>query len=131
MLVVTTDDLPGYQVRQVLGQVMGSTGRLRNAFMEGVRLLEHGDKNPRMPQHLVTWRSEAIEQMVTQARRRGANAVIGMRFDNREITDMWSEICAYGTAVYVVPLHPPAPHPPATHPAAPVVSGRARPPRGR
>lgn len=134
MLVVTTDDLPGYEVRQVLGQVMGSTGRLRNAFMEGVRMLERGDKNPRMPQHLVSWRSEAIEQMVTQARERGANAVIGMRFDNREITDMWSEICAYGTAVYVVPLHQ-APHStgalPAREHGGERVSGRAHPLRGR
>lgn len=109
MLVVTTDDLPGYEVRQVLGQVMGATGRLRNAFTEGVRLLERGDKDPRMPQHLVSWRRDAIEQMVAQARERGANAVIGMRFDNREITDAWSEICAYGTAVYAVPLNRP-PH---------------------
>jgi uncharacterized protein YbjQ (UPF0145 family) len=134
MLVVTTDDLPGYEIRQVLGQVMGSTGRLRNAFMEGVRTLERGDKNPRMPQHLISWRSEAIEHMVTQARERGANAVIAMRFDNREITEVWSEICAYGTAVYVVPLHQ-APHSTAAVPARETdgerVSGRAHPLRGR
>jgi uncharacterized protein YbjQ (UPF0145 family) len=132
MLVVTTDDLPGYEVRQVLGQVMGSTGRLRNAFTEGVRLLERGDKDPRMPLHLVSWRTEAIEQMVARARKRGANAVIGMRFDNREITEAWSEICAYGTAVYAVPLYRP-PHAvsrPERAPGAGHASGRAHPARG-
>jgi hypothetical protein len=42
--------------------------------------------------------------MMVAARRRGANAILGMRFDNRDITSMWVEIVAYGTAVVVVPV---------------------------
>jgi uncharacterized protein YbjQ (UPF0145 family) len=40
--------------------------------------------------------------MVEAANRRGANAVVGMRFDNRDVTPPWREVCAYGTAVLVV-----------------------------
>ena len=40
--------------------------------------------------------------MAAEALRRGADAVIGMKFDNRPITDSWTEICAYGTAVRLV-----------------------------
>lgn len=103
MLVVTTDELPGYEVRKVLGEVIGATGRVRNPFVDKVRMLEQGGRNPRMSHYLAQWRREAIDQMTELARERGANAVVGMRFDHREISEMWGEMCAYGTAVYVVP----------------------------
>ena len=61
-----------------------------------------------MAQVLVQTRARAIVQMMVAARRRGANAILGMRFDNRDITSMWVEIVAYGTAVVVVPLTPEA-----------------------
>ena len=57
---------------------------------------------------LVQTRARAIGQMMVAARRRGANAILGMRFDNRDITSMWVEIVAYGTAVVVVPVTPEA-----------------------
>jgi uncharacterized protein YbjQ (UPF0145 family) len=43
-------------------------------------------------------------RMVEEAERRGANAVIAMRFDTSEMGDMWTEICAYGTAVRATKL---------------------------
>jgi uncharacterized protein YbjQ (UPF0145 family) len=44
-------------------------------------------------------RPEAIGRMIQEAEARGADAVIGMRFDSETMADQWSEICAYGTAV--------------------------------
>jgi uncharacterized protein YbjQ (UPF0145 family) len=102
VLVATTDDLPGYHVREVLGEVVGTTARSHNPFREGVKSLQ-GGMNPRASEHLAQWREEAVQRMTEAARRRGANAVIGMRFDHRMISDYWSEICAYGTAVVVAP----------------------------
>ncbi|HLV57592.1 MAG TPA: YbjQ family protein [Natronosporangium sp.] len=128
MLVVTTDDLPGYEVRQVLGQVVGATARLLNPFLEGVRTLDRGDLNPRVTKHLARWRQEVINLMTEQARARGANAVLGMRFDHRDISEVWGEMCAYGTAVYAVPLAGSLP-PPAADPERITATGRARPPR--
>lgn len=102
MLVVTTDDLPGYVVRQVFGEVIGVTGRTRNPFREGVRKL-HGEGDPQVVRALTRWRLDAVHQMMVHARELGANAVVGMRFDHRNVSDMWGEICAYGTAVCVEP----------------------------
>jgi Putative heavy-metal-binding len=42
--------------------------------------------------------------MVSEAQRRGANAIVAMRFDSGSIGQQWSEICAYGTAVWVTPV---------------------------
>jgi hypothetical protein len=44
--------------------------------------------------------------MSKMAYARGANAVVCMRFDHRDISASWTEICAYGTAVFVVPARP-------------------------
>jgi uncharacterized protein YbjQ (UPF0145 family) len=107
VLVVTTDTLPGYDVRVVLGEVLGVTASTRNPFASGIRSPSTGERGD-MAQVLVQTRARAIEQMMVAARRRGANAILGMRFDNRDITSMWVEIVAYGTAVIAVPVTPEA-----------------------
>jgi uncharacterized protein YbjQ (UPF0145 family) len=48
-------------------------------------------------------RNQARMRMWREARARGANAVVAMRFDCNEIGDIMSEVAAYGTAVTVVP----------------------------
>jgi hypothetical protein len=55
-----------------------------------------------MAQVLVQSRASAIAQMISAAKRRGATAIVGMRFDNRDITGNWVELCAYGTAVIAI-----------------------------
>ncbi|GAA1806268.1 YbjQ family protein [Planosporangium flavigriseum] len=103
MLVVTTESLPGYEIRAVLGEVLGVTACTRNPYVAGFRTL-NGGQGAEMAQVLVQSRASAIAQMVTAARRRGATAVVGMRFDNRDITPNWVELCAYGTAVVARPI---------------------------
>jgi uncharacterized protein YbjQ (UPF0145 family) len=100
MLVVTTESIPGYEVRAVIGEVVGVTARTFNPYIEGVKSL-NGRLNPQLIRLLTQIRQEAVAQMVQAASRRGANAIIGMRFDNRDVTPPWREICAYGTAVLV------------------------------
>jgi uncharacterized protein YbjQ (UPF0145 family) len=102
MFAVTIDSLPGYQIKEVLGEVLGTTARRQNVFIEGVQTLS-GREDRKMPELLRRWREDAIARMVQAAYDRGANAVVGMRFDHRAIGPMWTEICAYGTAVFVVP----------------------------
>ncbi len=98
MLIVTTESIPGRHIRFVIGEVIGVTARMNNAFTEGLRHLD-GVSEPNRSQGLLKWRWEAISEMVNEAVRLGADAIIGMKFDNRTITPTWSEICAYGTAV--------------------------------
>jgi uncharacterized protein YbjQ (UPF0145 family) len=102
MLVVTTDMVPGYRVEGVLGPVVGLTMRSRNPFKAGLAALD-GSAVPGAESLLVQCRHEAITEMVRSAKERGANAVIGMRFDHRQVTNSTAEMCAYGTAVVVVP----------------------------
>ena len=101
MLVVTTDSIPGYEVRAVIGEVVGVTARTFNLYIEGVKSL-NGRLNPQLVRLLTQIRQEAVARMAEAASRRGANAIIGMRFDNRDVTPPWREVCAYGTAVLVV-----------------------------
>lgn len=100
MLVVTTDGIPGFEVRAIIGEVVGVTARSFNPYVEGVKSL-NGRLNPQLVRLLTQIRQEAVAQMVEAARRRGANAIIGMRFDHRGVTSAWNEVCAYGTAVLV------------------------------
>jgi uncharacterized protein YbjQ (UPF0145 family) len=100
MLVVTTEGIPGFEVRAVIGEVVGVTARSWNPFVEGVKSL-NGVLNPHLVRLLAQIRQEAVAHMMEAAKRRGANAIIGMRFDHRGISNAWNEVCAYGTAVLV------------------------------
>ncbi|MCX4387445.1 YbjQ family protein [Micromonospora peucetia] len=106
MLVVTTEQLPGYEIRQILGEVVSSMARTRNPYREGVKNLRGGAYDPMAPDNLTRWRTDSVARLGEEARRIGANAVVGMRFDSRDCGEMWMEICAYGTAVVVVAKMP-------------------------
>ncbi|WGL51474.1 YbjQ family protein [Nocardioides sp. BP30] len=106
MLVVTTNDLPGWEIDRVCGEVMGLTVRSRNAFSQlgaGFKSLVGGELKG-MTQNLVNSRTEVMERMMQEARNRGGNAIVAMRFDTSEMGDVWTEICAYGTAVVAWPV---------------------------
>jgi uncharacterized protein YbjQ (UPF0145 family) len=100
MLVVTTEGVPGFEVTMAIGEVCGIAALSRNPYSAGVKALT-GAMNPRVNEELTRARDEAVADLIRAARRRGANAVVGMRFDNRDVSDRWAEICAYGTAVRV------------------------------
>ena len=105
MLISTTFDLSGYEIRGTLGEVFGLTVRSRNigaGCIAGLRSLGGGEI-PEFTKLLVQSRNEAMARMVSEAAARGANAVVGMRFDGGAF-GQWSEICAYGTAVWVEPV---------------------------
>ena len=106
MLVVTTNDIPGWEIQRVCGEVFGLTVRSRNAFSQigaGLKSLMGGELRG-MTENLVNSRNEVMGRMLEAARARGGNAVICMRFDTSEMGDVWTEICAYGTAVVAVPV---------------------------
>ncbi|MBG6068597.1 uncharacterized protein YbjQ (UPF0145 family) [Micromonospora ureilytica] len=103
---MTTEQLPGYEIRQILGEVVSSMARTRNPYREGVKNLRGGAYDPMAPDNLTRWRTDSVARLGEEALRLGANAVIGMRFDSRDCGEMWMEICAYGTAVVAVPNAP-------------------------
>ena len=103
MLITTTNDLPGYEVEEVLGEVFGLTVRSRNVGSQigaGLKSIMGGELKG-MTKALVESRNQVIDRMVSEAEARGANAIVAMRFDTSEMGSSWTEICAYGTAVRV------------------------------
>jgi uncharacterized protein YbjQ (UPF0145 family) len=106
VLIVTTNDIPGWEIQRVCGEVFGLTVRSRNAFAQfgaGLKSM-FGGELAGMTKNLAESRNEAMGRLITEAQARGGNAIIGMRFDTTELGDVWTEICAYGTAVQAVPV---------------------------
>lgn len=105
MLVVTTENIAGYRVTQVMGQAFGLVVRSRGLggnIKAGLRSLGGGEITE-YTEMLEDARRHAIDRLVQNATAMGANAVIMMRFDSSEIGQTMSEIVAYGTAVVVQP----------------------------
>jgi uncharacterized protein YbjQ (UPF0145 family) len=103
MIVTTMNDIPGYEVDEVYGEVMGLTVRSRNIGSQlgaGLKSIFGGELKG-MTKALIDSRAQVMERMVAEAEAKGANAVIAMRFDTSEMGQNWTEICAYGTAVRV------------------------------
>jgi uncharacterized protein YbjQ (UPF0145 family) len=103
MIVTTMNDIPGYEVDEVFGEVMGLTVRSRNVGSQigaGLKSILGGELKG-MTKALVASREQVRERMIEEAEAKGANAIIAMRFDTSEMGGNWTEICAYGTAVRV------------------------------
>ena len=103
MIVTTMNDIPGYEVDEVFGEVMGLTVRSRNLGSQigaGLKSIVGGELKG-MTTALVDSRQQVRERMVEEAEALGANAIIAMRFDTSDMGGNWTEICAYGTAVKV------------------------------
>ncbi len=101
MLITTTNDIPGYTIEEVFGEVFGLTVRSRNIGSQmgaGLKSLMGGELKG-MTKALAQSRVDVIARMVEEAEAKGANAIVAMRFDTSEMGGTWTEICAYGTAV--------------------------------
>lgn len=106
VLIVTTNEIPGYRITGVQGDVFGLIVRARNVFSNlGAQLRTvAGGEVSGYTKLLTDSRNQARERMWREARSRGANAVVAMRFDCNEFGDIMSEVAAYGTAVIVEPV---------------------------
>lgn len=103
MLIVTTNDAPGYRVVKTLGLVRGITVRSRNVISDAIGGLQSmlGGRVGAYVKLAEASRAEAYEELVAHAEGMGANAVIGMRYEANEIMEGVTEVLAYGTAVVV------------------------------
>ena len=101
MLITTMNDVPGYTIEEVFGEVFGLTVRSRNIGSQlgaGLKSILGGELKG-MTKALADSRAQVTQWMVEEAEAKGANAIIAMRFDTSEMGANWTEICAYGTAV--------------------------------
>jgi uncharacterized protein YbjQ (UPF0145 family) len=100
MITTTMNDLPGYEIEEVLGEVFGLTVRSRNLGSQigaGFKSLVGGELKG-MTKMLAEGRAHAQQRLEEEAEAKGANAIIAFRFDTSELGSTWTEICAYGTA---------------------------------
>jgi uncharacterized protein YbjQ (UPF0145 family) len=103
MLVVTTENICGYTVKEVKGETFGLVVRSRGlggTVMAGLRSLVGGEIKE-YTSLLEDSRRQAIDRLVANAHAMGANAIVMMRFDSSEMGGIMTEILAYGTAVVV------------------------------
>jgi uncharacterized protein YbjQ (UPF0145 family) len=100
-LITTAFEFTGYRVVRYLGVVRGVTVRSRSIvgnFVGGIESIFGGNITiyTELCEHA---RQEAYDLMVAHAVEKGANALIGMRYDANDVMDGITEVLAYGTAV--------------------------------
>ena len=101
MIITTINDLPGYEIEEVLGEVFGLTVRSRHVGSQigaSFKSLVGGELKG-MTKLLAEGRRDAQSRLLDEAQGKGANAIVAFRFDTSELGSTWTEICAYGTAV--------------------------------
>lgn len=102
-MVTTSFELPGYRVVKSLGLVRGVTVRSRSILGTLGASLETivGGNITLFEEMCEKTREQALELMMQHALDRGANAVVGTRYDATEVMQGVTEVIAYGTAVQV------------------------------
>ena len=104
MIVVTTEQIEGKRITETLGLVRGSTIRARHMgrdIIAGLRNIVGGEVKEYTVM-LAQAREEAMQRMIEQAEKMGANAIVGTRFVTSMVMSGAAEMVAYGTAVKVV-----------------------------
>ena len=101
MIITTSDQVEGKKITRTIGLVRGSTIRARHVgrdIVAGLRGLVGGEIVD-YTKMMAEAREQALSRMVEDAEKRGANAVVGMKFTTSMIMSNASEILAYGTGV--------------------------------
>ena len=102
-MVASSNHIPGYEVLETRGFCYGLTVRSRGVGGQigaGIRSMFGGEIREYVKM-MEESRDEALNRMIDHARELGANAIISVRFDSNDISDIMQEILAYGTAVKV------------------------------
>ena len=97
--VVTMETVPGREISEIVGDVVGVVARTRELRPD----LRGGNLIDGYVVMLTDSRQDAVARMVEMAVAAGADAIVGVKFDCSEITQSLSEVAAYGTAVRLAP----------------------------
>lgn len=101
MIVTTTETVPGYEIEEILGVVFGNTVRskhLGDDIAAAFKTLAGGEIKS-YTEMLTEARNEAIERMISEAERMGADAIVAVRLGSSSVMSGAAELVAYGTAV--------------------------------
>jgi len=101
MIITTSGQVEGKTIAKTIGLVKGSTIRARHMgrdIMAGLRGIVGGEITE-YTKMMAESREQAIQRMVEDAEKQGANAIVSMRFTTSMVMQSASEILAYGTGV--------------------------------
>ncbi|KPL03631.1 MAG: hypothetical protein AMJ73_06065 [candidate division Zixibacteria bacterium SM1_73] len=103
MIMATSHEIPGKKIVKTLGVVKGNTIRARHIGRDIMALLRHmvGGEVTDYTKMMAESREQAIDRMIQEADKLGANALVSVRFSTSFIMSGAAEILAYGTAVVV------------------------------
>ena len=103
MIITTSEQLEGKKIARTIGMVKGNAIRARHVgkdIMAGLRGVVGGEITE-YTKMMAESREQAIQRMVEDAEKQGANAIVGMRFTTSMVMSNASEILAYGTGVVI------------------------------
>ncbi len=101
MIITTSSQIEGKTIIKTIGLVKGSTIRARHLgrdIMAGLRGMVGGEITE-YTKMMAEAREQSIRRMEEDAEKKGANAVVGMRFSTSMIMQNAAEVLAYGTGV--------------------------------
>ena len=101
MIVATTENLPGREVKEVLGVVFGSCVQTKHVGKDigaGLRSVVGGEAKG-YTELMEEARRTAMQRMIDDAQKLGADAIVGMRYATAQTMHGAAELIAFGTAV--------------------------------
>ena len=103
MILSTTETIHGRKIVKQLGLVRGNTIRARHIGRDIMAILRHivGGEITDYTKMMAESREQAIDRMIEDAQKLGANAIVSISFTTQMVMGGASEILAYGTAVVV------------------------------
>jgi uncharacterized protein YbjQ (UPF0145 family) len=103
MLIASTFDIADKKIVKTLGLVKGNTIRARHVgrdIMAGLRGIVGGELHE-YTKLLAESREQALDRMIEDAQKLGADAVVGVSFSTSVMTQGAAELMAFGTAVLI------------------------------
>ena len=103
MIIVTSESIPGRKIVETFGLVKGNTIRARHVGRDIIAWLKSlvGGEISEYTKLIAESREQAVDRMVDDAMRMGANAIVGTRFTTSVLMGGAAELLAYGTAVQI------------------------------
>ena len=101
MLITTQDNFADYEIAETLGLVRGNTIRARHVgrdIMASLRNLVGGEV-AEYTKMIAESREQSIDRMIAEAKSKGADGIVCVRFTTSAIMQGAAELLAYGTAV--------------------------------
>ena len=101
MIVVTTPDVAGQEITEVLGMVRGSSIRTKHVGKDVIATMRNvaGGEIFEYTKMMAQAREQAVDRMIEEAQALGADAIVAVRFQTSMVMRGAAEMLCYGTAV--------------------------------